>query len=375
MKSSDDEKKDVEEKVEVVEDKEETKASKESQQEKSKISKLIGEIEKSNKKILKQEKEFQKKLKDLSKEIEDLTNVDEIKQKVGACLDKVTESIEKEKTKVEKKIHKAAKEDISQEKRHISIWRVFAYFIIYSVVGYIIETIFGLFNAGVWESRQSFLYGPFCSIYGVGAVIIILVLNYKFFKNNHTLFLGGFIVGTIVEYFVSLFGEMLLGVKWWDYSDRFLNIGGRVCLLFSFFWGLLGVYLMRVVNPKVDKFIDWLKTKVNYTFLKVATLGMIIFMFLDCCLSAYAINVFLIRVAHENDLPVKDRTKVEQLYDELYNDEEKSRIIEKYFSVEKMMITYPRLTITMEDGSFEMIYKYYPDVKRHYYEFNTAKSI
>lgn len=45
-----------------------------------------------------------------------------------------------------------------------SIWRILAYFIIYSVLGYIIETIFGIITKGTWESRQSFLYGPFCGI-------------------------------------------------------------------------------------------------------------------------------------------------------------------------------------------------------------------
>ena len=261
------------------------------------------------------------------------------------------------------------------EKRKISIWRVFAYFIIYSFVGYVIETIFGLFNEGIIESRQSFLYGPFCSIYGVGAVIIILVLNYKFFRNNHTLFVGGFIVGTIVEYLVSLFGEMLLHVKWWDYSDRFLNIGGRVCFMFSIFWGLLGVYLMRVINPLVDRFIDWLKTKINYTFLKIATAVAIVLLFIDCMISAYAINVFLVKVAVENDLPVVNRQEVNERYKKLYEDPENARIIEKYFSTSKMLMTYPNLTITMENGDFQRIDSYYPDVKNYYVNFNKEKSI
>ena len=56
----------------------------------------------------------------------------------------------------------------------ISIWRILAYFIIYSVLGYIIETVYGMITKGVWESRQSFLYGPFCGIYGLGAVVMIL---------------------------------------------------------------------------------------------------------------------------------------------------------------------------------------------------------
>lgn len=59
----------------------------------------------------------------------------------------------------------------------LSVWRILAYFIIYSVVGYIIETIFGIITKGTWESRQSFLYGPFCAIYGLGAAIMIMFLH------------------------------------------------------------------------------------------------------------------------------------------------------------------------------------------------------
>ncbi len=74
----------------------------------------------------------------------------------------------------------------------ISIWRIFAYFIIYSVVGWFIETCFGLLTKGVIESRQSFLYGPFCGIYGVGAIIMILGLQ-RFKKNNYSLFFRRFL--------------------------------------------------------------------------------------------------------------------------------------------------------------------------------------
>ena len=56
----------------------------------------------------------------------------------------------------------------------ISIWTILTYFIFYSIIGYVIESIFGIITKGVWESRQSSLYGPFCSIYGLGAVFIII---------------------------------------------------------------------------------------------------------------------------------------------------------------------------------------------------------
>ena len=138
----------------------------------------------------------------------------------------------------------------------MSIWRVLAYFIIYSILGYLIETLFGLVTKGVIESRQSFLYGPFCAIYGLGAVIMIGLLQY-FNKNNFSLFFGGFLIGSVVEYLVSLFGEMMLHVKWWDYSNMPLNINGRICVYFSIFWGILAIFLMTYINKKVDKLLIW----------------------------------------------------------------------------------------------------------------------
>lgn len=70
----------------------------------------------------------------------------------------------------------------TNEKRKFTICgftltKIMAYFIIYSILGYIVETLFGLVTKGVIESRQSFLYGPFCAIYGIGAVIMIWDYN------------------------------------------------------------------------------------------------------------------------------------------------------------------------------------------------------
>ena len=105
--------------------------------------------------------------------------------------------------KNEEKIEATHKEKKKFNILGYSVWRLLAYFIIYSIIGYIIETIFGIMTKGVWESRQSFLYGPFCGIYGLGAVVMIMFLQY-FNKNNNTLFIGGFIVGSSVEDVVSL---------------------------------------------------------------------------------------------------------------------------------------------------------------------------
>ena len=103
--------------------------------------------------------------------------------------------------------------------------------------------------------------------------------------------------------------------------------------------------------------------------------GLIIFLFIDCLLSAYAINVFLLRVCVEENLPVEHRAQAEELYHEVYDNEEKAEFIYKYFSNEKMILTYPNLTITLEDGTLKRVAEYYPDIKNCYYRFDVNRNM
>jgi uncharacterized membrane protein len=201
-----------------------------------------------------------------------------------------------------------------------------------------------------------------------GAVAIILILRKRFSKNSYTLFIGGFIVGSIVEYLVSFFGELILNVKWWDYSNRFLNINGRICFMYSIFWGILGLYLIKGINPKIDKFIDWLKSKINIKILAGFTYLVMIFLIFDGVLSAYAINVFLVKVSMEQDLEVSNQDEVEKLYYRIYENEKEAELIEKYFSTDTMLKTYPNLTVTLEDGTSQKIAEFYPDCKTYLYK-------
>ena len=255
----------------------------------------------------------------------------------------------------------------------ISIWRLLAYFIIYSFIGFVIETLFALFMYNVLESRQSFLYGQFCGIYGVGAVIMIMFLNKYFNKNNHILFLGGFIVGSVVEYLISLIGEMMLNVRWWDYSNRFLNINGRICLLYSIFWGLLAIYLMRVINPRVDKLINWLKTKININVAKTLTFITTILLFIDCVASGFAISFCLIRKSVENNLNIANKEQTIEAYNKIYGNEKLKEFIYKYWNDEKMVLTYPNLTLKLEDGKIMYLKDLTPEIKPYYYKFNERK--
>lgn len=283
--------------------------------------------------------------------------------------------LEKDRTNVKEKIEKIneAQNNNSEIKvknklniNGISIWRILAYFIIYSVAGYVIETVYGMVTKGVWESRQSFLYGPFCGIYGLGAVVMIVCLH-KISKKFNALFLGGFIVGSIVEYIVSLVGEMLLGLKWWDYSNMPLNINGRICVYYSIFWGFLGIYLIASLNPKIDKIIDWTKSKFKtYKGLKTFVTTVCILLLIDCISTAFALEFFLVRMIVKYDLNVENRDIIQQQYDKIYNNEKLSNFIYKFWGDKKMIQTFPNIKIT--DKEQEIIYmdSLLPDIQPYY---------
>ena len=254
----------------------------------------------------------------------------------------------------------------------LSVWRIMAYFVIYSVVGYIIETIFGIITKGVWESRQSFLYGPFCAIYGLGASIMIMFLH-KYSKNYTRLFIGGFIVGSIVEYLVSWIGESLLGVKWWDYSDMPLNINGRICVYFSIFWGFLALYLIASFNPRIDRLINWIKSKLSVKALKVLTTTVTLVLLIDCIVTGIALSFFLIRMVNNYDLNVPNKEIIVHKYEDIYKDEKLSNFIYKYWGDRKMLRTFPNLKVQDTDGNMIYMDSLLSDIQPYYYKFHFKK--
>lgn len=244
--------------------------------------------------------------------------------------------------------------EAKQKRKHticgISIWRILAYFIIYSIFGWMIETLFGLVTKGVIESRRSSLHIPVCCIYGIGAVIMILGLQ-RFKKNNYTLFAGGFIIGSVVEYIISVIGEFIFHIKWWDYSDMAFNINGRICIAFSFFWGILGIYLMSHFNPIVDKMIEKIKSKFSTKILKTIIIIGILIIVIDFLITSFALKMFFTRIVIEHNLELE--TYDEYIFEctELYKNEMIRDFTLKYFSDEKMLKTFPNIKLTGKNGN------------------------
>ena len=247
----------------------------------------------------------------------------------------------------------------------IRIWKIFTYFIIYSVIGYIIETLFAMVTMGVIESRQSFLYGPFLGIYGVGAVFIILFAQY-FDKNNYTLFIGGYIIGTLTEYILSFLIEVILETRWWDYSGKILNINGRVCLLYSIFWGILTVFLVRKVNPKIDKLCNKLQEKISRKVLKTAVSIIIIFLLVDCIATVYAQDHFITRMVVEKNISVYNEKEIKEKYDRVKANKNLDSFINNVWGNKKMIRTFPNIKIQDKDHNTIYLASLLPEIQPYY---------
>ncbi len=110
--------------------------------------------------------------------------------------------------------------------------------------------IFCLSKEGIIESRQGLLYLPLSPVYGIGGTVIMLILH-AHMGNPIILFLYSIFAGSAVEFVSSFVMEKLFNARFWDYSDRPLNIQGRICLQYSIYWGFLGLLLMYIIVPYI----------------------------------------------------------------------------------------------------------------------------
>ena len=157
------------------------------------------------------------------------------------------------------------------------VYIVFLYLFIYSVLGWIIEMIYCRILQGKWTNR-GFLFGPYCPIYGFGSLLIIYTLN-NFDKYPIAVFFLGMLFTSILEYITSYLMEKVFNAKWWDYSHMKFNINGRVCLLNSLEFAILGLVLVYNVHPIVSKYVALIP---NDT-LQVISIALFTFIIIDTC--------------------------------------------------------------------------------------------
>lgn len=130
----------------------------------------------------------------------------------------------------------------------------FFYFVVYSFLGWVCETCFCSIAARRFINR-GFLNGPFCPIYGTGAVLVLLLFT-RYENDLLALFVLSAVVTSVIEYITSYLLEKLFRLQLWDYSERKANLNGRVCLRNSLLFGVMSVLMVRVIHPRIAAFFS-----------------------------------------------------------------------------------------------------------------------
>ncbi len=162
------------------------------------------------------------------------------------------------------------------------------YFFICSFIGWLLEVAYAFSVYGTFVDR-GFLRGPICPIYGYGAVIMVLITDWikkKKITNLLIIFAIVAVIATVLEYIASYFLELVFNLRWWDYTGYFLNINGRVCLIFSIFFEIAGVIFIKNIYPIMQKTFDKIRKKLSTKTIWIILITLIILMTLDKGISA-----------------------------------------------------------------------------------------
>ena len=159
----------------------------------------------------------------------------------------------------------------------ISLLNYILMFFVFSAIGWTIESIYcSLGNKKI--INRGFLYGPVCPIYGTGALvfeILVTPLSQPAEKRWWLVAIVGMILADIVEYLTSYIMEKLFNARWWDYSENFLNLHGRICFKHTCYWGLFSLIYVYAVSPLYKHAIDFVPQNIRN-----AAVGVIIVIFI-----------------------------------------------------------------------------------------------
>ncbi len=188
-------------------------------------------------------------------------------------------------------------------------------FVIGSVLGVIIETIWCLLKNRRFESRKGLIYGPFNPLYGVAAVALSIAIYITKDKTIGNVFVTGVVVASLIEYICSYYQERVIGTISWDYKDFPFNIKGRINLVYSLMWGVLtlawGKWFLPVINSHVPKLYG------HILFTKTCFLLMLA----DCLIS---LGASMRRNDRRKNIVAK--TRLEKHYDYFYSDDVMEKI-------------------------------------------------
>ncbi len=154
-----------------------------------------------------------------------------------------------------------------------STWLFFFYF--YCFLGWVWETCYVSVLKAKWVNR-GFMRGPFLPIYGSGA-IVVLIFTLPFRTNAGLVFLVGMTSATLLEYFTGVVMEKMFHVRYWDYSNRRLNLNGHICVTSSLAWGVFSVILTLYGHTLIERFV----MRMNENLLEVMVFVLTVYISID----------------------------------------------------------------------------------------------
>ena len=148
-----------------------------------------------------------------------------------------------------------------------NIYHLIAAFYIYSILGWFVESVYmSLCNRKI--TNRGFARGPFCPIYGFGAVGGYLMLSH-FSHNFIELYIMGAFVATLFEFMVGKLMQKLFGEIWWDYNNKPFNYQGIICLESTIAWGFYAVIIVTFLHRAIMNFVERYDTTLGVRLLAV----------------------------------------------------------------------------------------------------------
>lgn len=210
-----------------------------------------------------------------------------------------------------------------------SFYKIWLLFMIGAFLGDLVETVYCRLVGGVWMSRSSVVWGSFSIVWGLAiAAATLLLYKYKD-RSDRFLFAAGTFLGGAYEYICSVFTELVFGQVFWDYSWMPLNLGGRINLLYCFFWGLAAVVWIKLLYPVFSGWIEKIPMKPG----KIISWLLILFMSCNILVSCMA----LVRV-NERNAGIPATKEWQETMDLRFDDERMHQI-------------YPNAINVVENGS------------------------
>ena len=205
----------------------------------------------------------------------------------------------------------------------------FIFFLFFSIVGWIAECISCTINTHKITYDRGFLLGPYCPVYGIGALYMYFTLDI-FSYNPVSVFMVAMLGTSLLEYFTSYLMEIIFKARWWDYSDRKFNLAGRICLRNAIIFGIVGILFTYLLKPT---YLDIINNVPSNILITSSIILFIIFAvdYIISFIATYKVRSGLIIALGDSTTEIDKKVK---------------EILSRYrFRIRKMLKSFPDITI------------------------------